>query len=201
LAGAAPRYAVAIGVVLAVVLLKSISRGLGADHPFILLPGAVVIAAWYGGRGPGLLATVLVALASLYLFLPPAGFAAEPNDLIAVVALVAEGGLITFLTTALRAALERARAASAASQAAHREAEFALAVRDELLLLWTQKLRGPMADIESQARAALADIESEGYSGAATPKLRKLVDEAAFVGRATAGWDEDGNPSGTVPTS
>jgi PAS domain S-box-containing protein len=32
---------------------------------------AVVLSAWYGGRGPGLLASVVCATGSLYLFLPP----------------------------------------------------------------------------------------------------------------------------------
>ena len=47
-----------------------------------------------------------------------------------------------------------------------------------------------MADLESQARSALDDLKIEGYVGAAEPKLRKLVDEAALVGRVTAGWDQ-----------
>jgi hypothetical protein len=64
--------------------------------------------------------------------------------------------------------------------------------RDEMLALWTNKLRGPMADLESQARAALDDLGREGYAGAAAPKLQHLVDDASLVARVTAGWDKDG---------
>jgi K+-sensing histidine kinase KdpD len=39
--------------------------------PFIMLFGAVVVAAWFGGLWPGLIATALSALASGYFFLFP----------------------------------------------------------------------------------------------------------------------------------
>jgi K+-sensing histidine kinase KdpD len=184
------RYAIAIGAVLLTMAFKLLLLGLGSEHPFVLLPAAVALAAWYGGLGPGILSTILVAVASVYFFLPPVGTGAEPADLVGIGGLLVEGALVVGLTVGLRSALIRAKAASAASAAAHRETTFALAVRDEMLALWTQQLRGPMADLEAQARAALDDFEHEGYAGAAGPKLRKLVDEAALVGRATAGWDQ-----------
>jgi K+-sensing histidine kinase KdpD len=196
--GVARRYGIALLVVSVTMALKTLFPGLGGDHPFILLPGAVALAAWFGGSGPGLIATAVVTVATLYLFLPPAGFAAEPADLVALVALLAEGVLITVLTTALRSALVSAQRASAESAAAHREAQFALAVRDELLSLWTQQLRGPMADIEAQARAALDDLQRDGYAGDALPKVRTLVDNASLVGRTTAGWDNEGQTPGSV---
>jgi hypothetical protein len=190
--GVARRYGIAVFVVLATVALKVLFPGLGTDHPFVLLPGAVALAAWFGGLGPGLLATLLVSLGAWY-FLPGAGFAAEPADLVALVALLAEGVLILLLTTGLRSSLARAQAASAESAIAHREAALALAIRDEMLSLWTQQLRGPMADLEAQARAALDDFAHEEYAGAALPKIQKLVDDASRVGRATASWDREGD--------
>jgi PAS domain S-box-containing protein len=44
---------------------------LGDVAPFLPFTLAVVVAAWYGGAGPGLLATVLGAAVSTYLFVPP----------------------------------------------------------------------------------------------------------------------------------
>ncbi|HEV2250407.1 MAG TPA: DUF4118 domain-containing protein [Candidatus Limnocylindria bacterium] len=190
--GAVRRYGVAILVVLVTVVSKALFPGLGADHPFVLLPGAVAVAAWFAGLGPGIVATLLVSVAALY-FLPGRGLAPEPADLVALVALLAEGVLIALLTTGLRSALVRAQVASAESAAAHREAAFALAVRDEMLALWTQQLRGPMADLEAQARAALDDFAREGYTGEALPKIQKLVEDASRVGRATASWDHEGD--------
>lgn len=184
------RWVIALAAVALTIAVKLLLNGLGADHPFVLLPAAVAVAAWYGGTGPGALATLLVAAASLYFLAAPLGPGIETSDFVAIGGLVAEGALVVALTAGLRSARVRAEIASAASAAAHRETAFALAVRDEMLALWTQQLRGPMADLESQARAALDDLKTEGYAGAAEPKLRKLVDEAALVARATAGWEE-----------
>ena len=197
--GVVRRWVIAVAAVAITIAVKLLLNGLGADHPFVLLPAAVAIAAWYGGTGPGALATLLVAAASLYFLAPPVGPGIETSDIVAIGGLVAEGTLVVALTVGLRSARLRAETASAASAAAHRETAFALAVRDEMLALWTQQLRGPMADLESQARAALDDLEAEGYAGAAEPKLRKLVDEAALVGRVTAGWEEQDHsaPRGT----
>ena len=54
------RYAAAVLAVAITLVLKLAIDGLGDDHPFVLLPVPVAIAAWYGGRGPGLLAAGLV---------------------------------------------------------------------------------------------------------------------------------------------
>jgi K+-sensing histidine kinase KdpD len=186
------RYAIAIAAVLLTLAIKLLLLGVGSEHPFVLFPAAVALAAWYGGLGPGVLATLLVAIASAFLLLPPVGSGAESTDFVALGGLVVESVVVVALTVGLRSALIRADAAHAASAAAHREAAFAVAVRDEMLALWTNELQGPMAGLESQARAALDDLEREGYSGAAGPKIRKLVDEASLVGRATVGWGGHG---------
>lgn len=41
------------------------------ESPFLVLLAAVMVSAWYGGFGPGLLATVLAALAADFFFLAP----------------------------------------------------------------------------------------------------------------------------------
>ena len=58
---AAARYAVAIGLVVVAVALKSMLALIGQEQPFLLLYAAVILAAWSGGRGPGLTALVLAA--------------------------------------------------------------------------------------------------------------------------------------------
>jgi signal transduction histidine kinase len=196
------RYGLAVLVVAVTVALKILLAGLGDEHPFVLFAGAIAIAAWYGGRGPGVLATLLAAASTLVLFLEtPLGVARgplEPSDATGFAALVAEGLLVALLTAGLRTARRRAEAATAEATVAHREAALALAIRDELLTLWTQKLRGPLADIEAQARAALRDLDRGGDPGAASEKLRALVDDASHVGRVTAGWDAVAEPPGSA---
>jgi len=43
------------------------------ETPFLFVFAAVMVSAWYGGFGPGLLATVLAILATDYFFLYPIG--------------------------------------------------------------------------------------------------------------------------------
>jgi len=67
------RYSVAVvAVVLALLLMLLLDPWLAiAKTPFLLFFGAVMVSAWYGGLGPGLLATFLSALLSAYFFLSP----------------------------------------------------------------------------------------------------------------------------------
>ena len=60
-----------LAVVIAVALRDLLARYLGAQLPFITLAPALFIAAYIGGLGPTLLATVLASLAALYFFIPP----------------------------------------------------------------------------------------------------------------------------------
>ena len=68
----ATRYAVAIIAVAAASALQySLQPLAGERFPLATFPIAVVVAAWFGGFGPALLATVGGSLAATYLFLPP----------------------------------------------------------------------------------------------------------------------------------
>src|SRR5215211_4272093 len=80
------------------------------DTPFLLVFGAIIFSAWYGGLGPGLLATAVSALATDYFFLYPrgilTGFSVEGID---VLTFVLEGVLVSVLTSSLRSARDRAQ--------------------------------------------------------------------------------------------
>lgn len=66
------RYAVAIGAVaLAFVLRYGLYGTLDHRLPFSFFIPATIIAAWFGGLGPGLLAAVAGLLLGDYFFLPP----------------------------------------------------------------------------------------------------------------------------------
>ena len=66
---------------------------------------AVVLSAWYGGRGPGLLATALAVLGSGWLFVPPLfSFNLGVQGLSELVAFTASALIIGFLTTTQRRA-------------------------------------------------------------------------------------------------
>ncbi len=94
------RYAVAIGsAAISAVLVEFLLPSVGNQFPFLLLYPAVICAAWYGGFGPGLLATVLTALvAAFFLFEPRFSFAiARPGDQLAMSLFLVVGGFISWL--------------------------------------------------------------------------------------------------------
>ena len=64
------RYGFAVvAVLLALLLRKGLEPILGGALPFLTVWAAVVISAWYGGRGPGILASILSVIGVWYLFL------------------------------------------------------------------------------------------------------------------------------------
>src|ERR687898_3174818 len=80
------------------------------DTPFLLVFGAIIVSAWYGGLGPGLMATGISVLATDYFFLYPrgsfSGFSVEGID---VAVFLLEGVLVSVLTSSLRSARDRAQ--------------------------------------------------------------------------------------------
>ncbi len=110
---------------LALLLALSLGR-LIESGPFLLFLAAVTVSAWYGGLGPGLLATGVGALAGVYFFFAPT-YSLQIANLNAAVqltvfALVAV--LISSLNANLRAAQRRAEIARADAEAAQRRLAF-----------------------------------------------------------------------------
>jgi PAS domain S-box-containing protein len=100
--------ALAVGVALLVKLL--LDPLTVQDTPFLLVFGAIIVSAWYGGLGPGLMATGLSVLATDYFFLYPrgtlTGFSIEGID---VAVFLLEGVLVSVVTSSLRSARDRAQ--------------------------------------------------------------------------------------------
>lgn len=66
------RYGFAVLAVAIALLVKLLLAPLiQEESPFLLFFAPLVVSAWYGGLGPGLLATVLAGLSSDYFFLIP----------------------------------------------------------------------------------------------------------------------------------
>jgi PAS domain S-box-containing protein len=116
------RYGVAVVVVGVALGIKLLPGPLiPQDVPFLLLFGAVMVSAWYGGLGPGLLTMVLAGLATDFLFLGPQGSFA-PNT-VPLLVFFLEGTLLCLLTEALRAASQRAETREAEAGERLRESE------------------------------------------------------------------------------
>jgi DNA-binding NtrC family response regulator len=78
--------------------------------PVSLLFCAIILSAWFGGTGPGSLATILSSIAFYYSFLPPVdSFAAKPGQLARFIVFVLSAVLVGSLSVAQRKATESLR--------------------------------------------------------------------------------------------
>ena len=113
-------YAVAIVAVGVTVALR-LALPFSDRNVFFLFYPAVAIAAWFGGRWPGLFAAALGAAACNYFLLPPAyGFSAEPVDLIETVLFFVLAGAIAWLIGLSRVIQQRT---AVAAREAHERGE------------------------------------------------------------------------------
>ena len=82
------------------------------DAPVSLFLCAVILSAWFGGVGPGSLATALSALAFYYYFLPPThSFAAKPEEIPRLLIFMVSALFVGSLSVAQRRATESLRSA------------------------------------------------------------------------------------------
>lgn len=131
-ASAVLRYGCAVASVAVVRALKRLMDPIAQwESPFLLFFAPVMLSAWYGGFGPGLLATGLAAVVIDYYFLRPVGSLRleSMREATPLALFVVEASLITYLTRRARWATERVGEAlhKAETELAHRErAEAAL---------------------------------------------------------------------------
>src|SRR5215213_2984384 len=107
------RYAVAVLAVGGAFLIKFLLDPFTGQHPFLLLAGAVLVGAWFGGIGPGLVATALATIGADYFFLQPAGsFTGLSLQVVPLLLFALQGILISSLVEALHSARKRAEASA-----------------------------------------------------------------------------------------
>jgi K+-sensing histidine kinase KdpD len=181
-------YALAAGTVATTLVLKAMTPLLGEAHPFVLLPIAIIIPAWYGGIGPGVAASIACVIATDFFFIPPAEFGVD-TDTVGLGALLLEGVIISWITDALHRAREAARVHAGAADQARREAALALEMREELLSLWTARLRGPVSDFTTTVEAAW--LAHRGGDPVQTGlALEQLHSSAQVMRRTVEHWDD-----------
>jgi K+-sensing histidine kinase KdpD len=105
-------YAAAMAMVGAALITgNTIGKGLTASASLALLMLAVTVAAWHGGLGPGLLATVSGTLLGICFFdEPSAPAAARPSEWLRIGVPLAFGAAISMMFELLRRAQRRADA-------------------------------------------------------------------------------------------
>jgi PAS domain S-box-containing protein len=100
------RYVVALAAFAGALLFRYVFwESLGLKVPYLQFYPAIIFAAWYGGLGPGVLTTMLSAIAAMSFLLPPAGLAVgDSADQLSLGVFVATGVVIAWLNEGLHVA-------------------------------------------------------------------------------------------------
>lgn len=192
------RYGVAAGLSICVAVLSVLGHGALGRAPFVLPAVAILLSAYLGGLGPGLLATVACsALAGVIFLAPPDASLLRDWPYLARFAItVVGGGLASVLMGALRTA--RTRAEQAAEDNARLYQEAALARQEALAQ--AQQLHAVLAGIVDGVTAQRSNGELL-YANEAAARITgfESVDEMLatprheILGRFEM-LDEDGQP-------
>jgi len=143
-------YGIAVlSVVAALIISRWPALHLG-DAPVSLFLCAVILSAWFGGAGPGSLATALSALAFYYYFLPPThSLAGKPEETPRLLIFMVSALFVGSLSVAQRRATESLRSA-----------------RDDLRVI-VQELQNTNEALQAESRERKSAEESlrrsEGY--------------------------------------
>jgi len=101
--------AAVLAVVLTLGLKLLFGSEIGRDTPFLIFFVAVMFSAWYGGMGPGLLATVIIAIVAYFFFLSsPYSLTLDAKGLLQVGIFALEGIGVSALVSSLHDARRRA---------------------------------------------------------------------------------------------
>ncbi|MCC7419681.1 MAG: hybrid sensor histidine kinase/response regulator [Planctomycetaceae bacterium] len=184
------RYFAAACIVAVCLLLRGLLDPLiHRESPYVILLGAAMLAAWFGGFGPGAFAVLLSALGANYFFLDSDAGIFVPGTLInaGLIVFVLEGMFVSWLTENLHVALQK----HAASERQLAEADVR---KDEFLATLGHEMRNPLATI----RHAIAILKDARATPAQCSRARdtlerqsdyltRMIDDILDVSRITRG--------------
>jgi signal transduction histidine kinase/ActR/RegA family two-component response regulator len=202
-----PGYLIAIGATATVAIVRlTISDTVGNFAPIGTFTVAVVIAAWYGGLGPGLLATVLSGLAADYLFTPERHSfrIATLSGGVALGVMVFTGLLLSLLCESLhriRRSLEAEQENLRHSVELQRHMQDALTEsdrrKDEFLATLAHELRNPLAPVRNAIHILRARMPptpelqwARDVIDRQVTQMTRLIDDLMDVSRITRGTFE-----------
>jgi PAS domain S-box-containing protein len=103
-------YVVALAGFAGALLFRYVFRdALGLKVPYLQFYPAIILAAWYGGLGPGVLTTALSTIVAMFVLLPPSGMAVTDSaDQLSLGVFIATGVVISWLNHRVRLAQQAA---------------------------------------------------------------------------------------------
>ncbi|MDB6089286.1 MAG: luxQ 2 [Gammaproteobacteria bacterium] len=200
-------YLIAIGATACVAIVRAaVATTVGNFAPIVAFTIAVVIAAWYGGLRPGLLATALSVLAADYLLEPGRHslYVASVSSGVDLGVFVFAGILISLLCESLhrtRRRLEAEQENLRCSVELQRKMQDALTEsdrrKDEFLATLAHELRNPLAPIRNATHILRARMPpspelhwARDVIDRQVTQMTRLIDDLMDVARITRGTFE-----------
>jgi signal transduction histidine kinase/ActR/RegA family two-component response regulator len=191
------RYFVAIATTAVVFSFRFLLKSaLGDVAPLLMFTLSVMATAWYGGLGPGLLATALSALIGDYFFIEPFySFSIYSHaEFIEEGLFLGIGISISILSQARLLLLEKRQQLLTSEQDARRAAEDSNRLKDEFLSTVSHELRTPLTAINGWAQMLLAGRLNGAQSARALETIvrsaksqNQLINDLLDVSRIIAG--------------
>jgi diguanylate cyclase (GGDEF)-like protein len=149
-------YGLAVVLSVLALVLMLLLRPLMEHSTFFLFIAAVAISALYGGLGPGLVATILSALASDFFFLPPQNaLLGGMEETLRLGIFLATGLIVSWLARSRKSANERLIES-------HKRVEEQLRSRNEDLERWVDQRRALEEQLEHRAsHDSLTDLHNQ----------------------------------------
>jgi PAS domain S-box-containing protein len=165
---------------------------LGTSSPYLTFIPAVMLSAWYGGFGPGLLSTALSAIAALFFFVDPLGKidATNPTDAAGLIGFCCSGVFVSWLTGRLqdaRRAEQRLRLVSEQTLAGIGDAVMATDTEGRVTFMNTvaEQLTGwSFAEAKSQPIEAVFRIVNESTGDPIESPVTKALRDGTVQGLA-----------------
>jgi signal transduction histidine kinase/ActR/RegA family two-component response regulator len=169
------RYGMAV-LVTGLTLMVSLALRLVLEDavPLVLFILAVMVSAWYGGLGPGVLSSLLSVMAGNYFLMEPArSFAlSSPADWLRVASFLVTAGVVSSLSEAMHEARRQAEHQAWEAERGRRELERADRQKDEFLAMLAHELRNPLAPIHN----AVQILSVRGHHPAEVERIRGLIE-------------------------